>query len=303
MIPRFRQSLAKTILNDCPALVKLELDGERTREPSRAMDAGSLLDYLVFQQNDRYEVVDATYKSGRRAGEQCTDWVGKEAQTAREEIRGRGLLPVLQAEIDELQPVADRITSRLDQLAAEVAGDREWQILYQPKMQWRTSLGVDAEGTPDVLLLMAESYGDVSVLSVDVKHTAALPQKKFNAQVFSMGWDIQGSTYGEGCVHHAVDECGANTAKHVGHIILATSSIHIGLPAVARRLSETYMAIGEKRWQKAQALWMQCWESGEWPGYDEDPAEPPRYVAGEAFGYAESDLSDLNLNFGTEETR
>lgn len=275
--PRFHQSYAKTLLNDCPAMLRLQLTQERKQ--SRAMEAGSLLDYLVFGQDEKYEIVDARYKSGPRAGEECTDWLGKEAQTARDEARARGVLPVLASEVDALTVPADAIKGRISKLAVEMAGGKgahDCDVHYQPTIQWTSELGVECEGTPDVIVcvLMRDL---IKVCVVDVKHTAFLPAKRFNSQVYAMGWDIQGAAYREGAVKWAESEYTTH-AFAMDHVILATSSIELGLPPCARRLSSTYLEVGKRRWEKGQRLWQRCLDTDDWPGYSEDDADPSYYI-------------------------
>lgn len=276
--PRFRQSIAKVLLADCPELARLELMRELERKPSGAMDEGSLLDYLVFGLNDRYEVVDARYKSGPRQGEPVTDWTSKDAQEQRRAIRERGLLPVLDCEYDALLPAAQAIKARILELADEMAGGHPRSILYQPKLEWTSSLGVECEGTPDVAI--AVHLRDVTKLcTIDVKHSAALRPAKMQRQVFDMGWDVQAAAYAEGvvfCEEHMGD--GGRAAFHMDHVILATSSLELKMRPIARRLSDAYMQIGRNRWAKAQAKWKMCLESGDWPGYSEDPIEPSHYL-------------------------
>lgn len=269
---RFRQSYAKTLLSDCPALLRLHMT--QGRKTTRAMDAGSLLDYLVFEQDTKYEIVDARYKSGPRQGEPCTDWQGKEAQQARDEITGRGLLAVLDSEIDELQETATAIRARIVKLAAEMAGDYGHDILWQPHCEWTSALGIECEGTPDVVVLV-RMRDVVKLCTIDVKHTAALQTGRFNRQVHDMGWDVQAAAYRE-----AVVQCeeAHGPAFHLEHVILATSSMELDMAPVARRLSPAYMAIGEKRWRKAQVIWKECLDSDSWPGYPETDAEPSHYL-------------------------
>lgn len=271
--PLFRQSYAKVLLTDCPALLRIQM--VRERKQSRAMQKGSLLDYLVFEQSDRYEIVDARYKTGPRAGQPCTDWQGREAQEQRDRIIDDGLLPVLETEVDALSETAIAIRARIVKLADEMAGGYQREIQYQPHMTWTSDAGVACEGTPDVVVLvyMPEL---IKVCTIDVKHTGLLPQKRFNSQVFAMGWDVQGAAYREGSAKWAESEHGSY-AFHLEHVILATSSIEAGLPPVARRLSAAYMAGGLKRWEKAQRIWQNCLASDSWPSYDEKDAEPSHF--------------------------
>jgi hypothetical protein len=279
MTPRFRQSYAKTLLTDCPALVKKQLDND-SRNPTRAMQKGSLLDYLTFGLDDRYEVVDARYKSGPREGELATDYTCKEAREAKEDILSRGLTPALEVEIDALAPTARALRARIQLMAEEMSGGRaaghDYAIEYQPHMEWTSELGVDCHGTPDVVVLVF-MRDLIKVCTIDVKHTAFLQPAKFDRQVYSMCWDVQGMAYAEGSKAWAESEH-STPAFHMDHYILASSSLELGLPPCARPLAPTYKEVGRRRWNKAQGMWKECLASGSWPSYQETPVEPNRYV-------------------------
>jgi hypothetical protein len=272
--PRFRQSMAKTLLAECPAVLRHEMvHGKHT---TKAMDQGSLLDYLVFGQDDRYEIVDAVYRSGPREGEQCEDWTGKEARQSRDEIRSRGLLPVLSAEIDALEPAAEAIRGRLTALSLMLSAGQLRELRYQPHIEWTSALGIECEGTPDAILIVPLS-AMTQVWTIDVKHTAFMQQAKFERQIHQQGWDLQGAAYAEAAVSYAHQEGFAN-ASHVEHIIVASSAVNLGIPPPARPLEPSYLAVGARQWMKAQLLWQECLDSGQWPSYPEKPAAPPMYV-------------------------
>lgn len=272
---RFRQSMAKTLLAECPAVLRHEMvNGKHT---TKAMDQGSLLDYLVFGQDDRYEIVDAVYRSGPREGEQCEDWTGKEARQARDEIRSRGLLPVLSVELDALQPAADAIRGRLEALHNRLCPlDASGPIVYQPHIEWTSALGIECEGTPDAVIIV-ELSAMTQVWTIDVKHTAFMQQAKFERQIHQQGWDLQGAAYAEAAVAYAHQE-GFQNATHIEHIIVASSAVNLGIPPPARPLEPSYLAVGARQWKKAQLLWQECLDTDTWPSYPEKPAAPPMYV-------------------------
>lgn len=243
------------------------------------MRKGSLLDHLIFEQDDQYEIVDARYKSGPREGEECTDWTGKEAREVREAILARGLTPALSCEVEALLPLVGATQKRICELVREMGGGPggyDHEVIYQPQITWTTRLGEPARGEPDVVVLVF-MRDLIKTCTIDVKHTAMLQPKKFNRQVFDMGWDVQGAAYSEGVPLFYESERGI-PAFHMDHVILATSSVELGLPPCARRLSPAYRAIGLRRWEKAQREWRRCLDSNTWPGYPEDDAEPSFYL-------------------------
>lgn len=273
--PRLRQSYAKALLAGCPLLVKRELDAEK-RQPTRAMQRGSLLDHLVFGHTDRYEVVDALYVSGPREGQQAEDYTSRGAREQQRDILERGLTPALQCEIDEMEPTVEAIQAKI----GEVAGlyGRDPVLHFQPEMTWRTPLGVAARGTPDVVVVLPDVNGLVPFLTIDVKHTAAIEPKKFDSQVYAMGWDIQAAAYKEGAGWWVEETIDHDRVASLGHVIIATSPLDGGLPPVAITLSGAWLEIGLRRWEKAQKLWQRCLDTGEWPSYPDRESLPPLFV-------------------------
>jgi hypothetical protein len=236
------------------------------------MDGGSLLDYLVFDLDDRYEVVDARYKSGDRAGEPCTDWTATEAKLARKEITALGKLAVLDCEIAEMMPQVERVKLRLASLIGSGT------CFYQPRIQWRSELGTDCEGTPDVVVLrLVNRLWTAS--TIDLKRTVAISPDKMSKQVYAMGWDIQAAAYREAALSFArSDSLSSSTViEYTGHTILAVQDGGQGFVR-AYPLDAVYMEVGKRRWERGQGIWKQCLDSGVWPEYSEDPIGPPHFV-------------------------
>jgi len=276
--PLFRQSLAKVLLQECPALVKKQLDNAREKTTA-AMTGGGLLDALVMGHHHKYEVVQAFYKSGPRKGEPCIDWQGAEARKEKERIQATGKLPVLQNELDELDEAAAAIKRRLGELYEQEAEGHGYKVMFQPQMRWTSALGVACRGEPDIVIRV--SHPAVTRLAtVDIKHSAALAREKLHRQVFAMGWDIQGAAYREAVVAEELrlSEGSGKPVQHVAHYLLLTNSMEEGLPPCCVPLSTTYLAVGLRRWEKAQRVWQSCLDTGNWTGYSESPIEPSHFV-------------------------
>jgi hypothetical protein len=264
---RFRQSYAKTLLEYCPAVLKKRIDSERKQ--TKAMAAGSLVDYVLFGRTDRFEVVDARYKTGARQGCPAEDWQCGEAREQADEIRSRGLLPVLECELDAAEAEAAPVRRRLDRMRDELNGD----LLEQPHMTWTSELGVECEGTPDVVLL-EHVQGTAWVTVIDIKRTDQR-MSKLARQVHAMGWDVQAWAYREGVI---CSEMGmGHEAVYRGHIILSVDPAGETEPC-ARPLEPMYLEIGRRRWERAQTIWRQCLDTDSWPGYEEKPIAAPFYI-------------------------
>lgn len=276
--PLFRQSLAKLMLQECPALVKKQLDESRNLD-GHAVRRGSIHDALVFGHTHKYEVVEAFYKSGPRKGEPCIDWQGADARKEKERIEATGKIAVLQTELDDLEAEAGLVRARIESQAKVLADGHPHKLMFQPQLRWRSELGVDCRGEPDVVLYVSAEWARM-LFTFDVKRTAGVREEQLHRQVYSMGWDIQGAAYKEGTVAAELqfDPNDKRPIYHGGHFLLCTMSMHSGLPPVMRPLSASYMAVGKTRWEKAQRKWLECVATGVWPGYAETPIEPNQYV-------------------------
>lgn len=274
--PRLRQSIAKDLVTKSPEHVRQLLEGEMTRKASKAMQRGSLVDQLVFG-GAAYQVVDATYKSGPRKGQQCADWLATEAVKQKHEILARGQLPVLQSELDKAQTIAGRVKSIL--LEANFAPER---CRSQHTLQWVSALGVECEGTPDFYHVLSsrdagrgpDELGNtppVRVDTFDLKVVESCNPDYLDKHVADMGWDIQGAAYQE-----AVHANWSTVQQRGMHWILAIEAE--SLVAVLCPLSEAYLEFGKMRWERAQHVWRACIESNTWPGYKSRYLVPPNYL-------------------------
>lgn len=285
---RFRQSHAKILLTECADELRRVL--EVGRAPTKAMQGGSLLDYLVSGRDDRYEVVDAVYASGPRAGEPCDDWTSRAARDAAEDARCRGLVPVLPHELDALQPQVERARQRLEELRS----GSDWRLDHEVLL-WNSDIGTPCQGEPDWAWVR-----DGMVYTADLKRTASLHPRAVQRQTFAMCWDVQAAAYREAALSWANDLC--SHAVYGGHYLLLCEQEGRGR-VLARALSAVTMTIGKRRWEAAQRQWLECHRTGEWPGYPEDEIEPTKWLANEwADGASavdgESDLADIGLEFG-----
>lgn len=277
-----RQSMAKVLLTDCAAELRHQL--EHGRVATRAMEGGSLLDYLVFGLDSKYEVVDARYASGERVGEQCTDWTSKASQLARKEATARGLLAALPIEIDEMEPQAAEARARFAEL-------REQDTVHlQQTIRWTSELGLACTGTPDWVLINTRTG---CVRTADLKRVASVNPLKLQRQIAEMCWEVQAAAYREAALALALQEWeeGLPVPWHGGHTVIACQAE--GRKAVrAYPLDAVFMEGGKKRWEKAQRKWLECIATGNWPDYPEDPIGPTLYYTRteiESFDFAEEE--------------
>ena len=245
MIPRFRQSMAKVLLSECPAIFKAQYDAER-RAPSRAMEKGTLVDQLVFG-GANFTVIDAG------------DYRTKKAQEARDAARESGMVPVLADEYEPARRLAGAIKARL--LAEGIDLSR---CHKQETVQWTSAIGTLCEGTPD---LWVEAPGGYLTIDLKCGHTANPDRLEYH--LYEQGWHIQGAAYQEAL----------NSWKCPGQHFIVCAETKSGADCITiAPLSEMYMSIGRMSWEKAQRIWMTCWERNEWPEYTARLLMPPKSV-------------------------
>ncbi len=216
-IPRLHQSLAKVLVQDCPAVGKAQYDAE-SRAPSRAMERGTLVDQLVFG-GANFHVIDAA------------DYRTKAAQQARDAARESGMVPVLEHEFEPARHLAGIIKSKLLMEGIELE-----KCDKQRTIQWNTAyLDCPAEGTPDLIC-------GRDTIDLKVGHTA--DPNRLEHHLYDMGWHIQGAAYQE-----AVGQGGRHW------LVCAETKSGANCVSVCQ-LSPAYLEIGLRAWRKAQMIWM-----------------------------------------------
>jgi hypothetical protein len=204
-------------------------------------------------------VVRETYKSGPRKGQEATDWQGSAAQAKRADIEARGYVPCLPSELESASELAGRVRAELI-----VAGLDLSACKLQETMQWTTPLGVEAEGTPDAIILVQDRAGFAHTLDLKVGDDAN--PEKLDSQVDAMYWDMQGSVYQE-----ALNVTGGTTGTHWLCRVDASTKI-VGLYP----LSESYLMLGRHKWEAAQRIWVACRATNEWPQYERRAIMPSK---------------------------
>ena len=255
-IPRLHQSIAKTLVYECPAVAKAQYDAE-VRKPSRAMEKGTLVDQLVFG-GANFHVIDARYKSGPRKGEPVTDMAGGDAPAQAAEARSKGMVPVLPDDLEKARALAGNIKSRLMMEGIDLE-----KCHKQETIQWTSAEGVECEGTPDL---------SIGKTTIDLKCGHTANPDKLEQHLYDMGWHIQAAAYQEAVsLHYHPDAPGQG--RH--YLVCAETKSGADCITIAP-LSPAYIELGMKAWRRAQFIWMKCWETNEWPEYTTRPLQPTR---------------------------
>lgn len=265
-IPRLHQSIGKLLVLDCPAYAKKVYDEER--KATKAMRRGTLIDQLVFGGRE-YEVVEARLKSGARKGELATNWLCKEAKEAKEEIEARGWLAVLPCELESAQATAGRVKACLLEHGIDIDSG---ECMKQHTLQWQGETA--NEGTPDLIMKFRQT-GRID--TVDMKVTDCHPDR-LGAQIYDQGWHIQAGAY-QDAMNHLRNHLLGNLGRHWLLVVDEKRDI-----VTMRPMAEDYMELGRRDWFRAQRLWKQCWETGQWPEFPPEPVTMPRHVRYKAYG-------------------
>lgn len=265
-IPRLHQSIAKILVTKCPAIARHQMETERKRG-TKSMERGTLVDQLVFG-GANFHTVTARLKSGKNKGELATTWQCAEAQEQAAEARARGQVPVFEHELEAAQQVAGAVRARLLEEGVVMA-----QCSKQLAVQWTSRIGVECEGTPDLVFFDRHSSGEVRrIVVIDLKVGENADPEHLDDHIYNMGWDIQGAAYLE-----ALCALFPSAEGRAEHWILASDANPPNCMTF-EPLSPAYLGLGQDRWESGQRKWLQCWESGNWPEYEKRSFTPSRRV-------------------------
>lgn len=267
-IPRLHQSTVKDLLK-CPAIAKHRLDVER-KKPTKSMERGTLVDQLVFG-GASFHTVSARLKSGPKKGELATTWQCAEAQEQAKEARARGQVPVFEHELEAAQQTAGAVRARLLEEGIDLGTCKK-----QVTVQWTSRLGVECEGTPDLVYLVMEGLRGrefvAKIITIDLKVGENADPEYLDDHIYNMGWDIQAAAYLE-----ALCALFPSAEGRAEHWVLASDANPPNCITFAP-LSAAYLGIGQERWERGQKVWLQCHETGVWPEYTNRPLSPTKRV-------------------------
>jgi hypothetical protein len=131
-IPRFRQSLAKVLIQRSPKDLKRLLDGGEY-ETTDAMDRGSVLDSMVF---------------GGAVFEQTQyKWKTKVGREQRDALKAQGIIPLRPGQVPESQGLANAVRAKIAELGIDLDDPCTFK---QREILWTSDEGVECKGTPDL---------------------------------------------------------------------------------------------------------------------------------------------------------
>jgi hypothetical protein len=233
--PAVNASTLKSLTSRAPAEVRWQLDHQD--DHSSAFDLGSAVHALSLGTGSEIVVCPGS------------TWAGKDAKTARAEAYARGAVPLLAADFDAAQAMAESVRA----LAAEH--------------------GLFVEGQPEVVMLWSE-YLDgeeipckakadwLSDQIIDVKTTSAdLDDDGLSRAIAQYKYHLQNAWYSRGYE--------ALTGARPEFRFLF---VHKKPPHLARivRLADEDVDKGWWLAERGLITWQQCQRSGTWPGYPQD---------------------------------
>lgn len=248
MTEPFRQSYAKTLLNDCPGQLRKDIDNGRVA--SRQMNTGTVIDQMVFG-NRAYHTVSAVYKSGARKGKPVDSWT-PDAKAEKEAAEQRGQIAVLEKDVGRLEEAAGFVRSELKIRGIDLASDA---VRTQGRMEWIGVDGVLCLGTPDIVVYDAQT-------TIDLKFGEECDPARLRQQIWDLCWDVQGAAYQEAI--------GSRNGTHA----IARASYDCFVMVTLSALS---LAIGRERLAQARSIWQGCLSSNEWPWWADTTVDPPEY--------------------------
>lgn len=238
------QSTAKVLIKDSPlhAWWTHPRLGGRSRAPTKAMAAGSSLDRLLFGGLERLAVLD------------YPDYRTKTAQSERDAAIAAGLTPVLAHVHRGHEALATLVR---DAVMATLGYDLA-SCDHQLAIAWKDASGCGCRTKLDVLTPDREWI-------LDLKTGSRAEPEWLHRHCVDQGWDIQAAAELEavGSLYPAtVGRC------RFADVVVEDGSGHERPSCVTvYEITDSMLALGQRRWARAKELWSQCLRANDWPPY------------------------------------
>lgn len=194
------------------------------------------------------------------------DWRRKDAQSARDAIRARGLLPVLPRTLRAAKAGVARCRERmLDDFGIVLGGESEIAV------EWSEY----ASDGDEVTCWGAIDHYKPGVI-YDLKFVRSAHPKSCAAHIVAYGGDIQAAAY-----LRAFEQLAPDMAGRLSFVFLFCE---LGSGAVTPvPMSGSFLQLGNMRWRRAIETWARCRRTNRWPAYVTEPValEAPEYAMAE----------------------
>ncbi|MDO8839452.1 MAG: PD-(D/E)XK nuclease-like domain-containing protein [Parvibaculum sp.] len=250
--PSLSSSMARTLVNECPAKLwhGCYLNPDHQREEKAHFDIGQAV-HLLYLETEKFaaavDVIDAD------------DWRKKEAQTQRDEARAAGKIPLLARTAAEIR------TMRAAILAHPIAGKAfAGEGHSELSLVWRDKeTGVWLKARPD--------WTPVSFSFIaDLKTSTTANPADFSRKAYGLGYHMQAAWY--------LDACEAVIGTRPKHFWFVVQDKSAPFLCSVAAFDEDAIAAGRALNRQAVRQFADCVERDDWHGYRQD-ATPDRDTA------------------------
>lgn len=258
--PTLSSSIATTLLTRSPLHAWAEHPrlGAIPRKPTDEMEQGTLIHAMLLGKGAELDVL------------KHDNYRTKDAQTARDEAREAGRVPVLEREYDELTEIVGHLHARLSDAGVILRGTPEATIVWGEKTA-RHPEPVPCRRMIDMLDL------DNGVV-LELKTISSADERTCNRTAVALGYDISMAATLSAVGQLEPGLAGRLVYKHV-FIEKAPSNekprFKPPYPVVVRDFDGAFEELGMRRWERAVALWEDCLTKDDWPCYPATPLTAP----------------------------
>jgi PDDEXK-like domain of unknown function (DUF3799) len=264
--PSLSSSIAHTLVTQSPRHAWLEhpkLGGNKDRVASKTMDEGAILHKLLLGAGAQFEMVIAD------------DWRTNAAKEARAAIEAEGKIAILAKNFEKLKKAADRLFQNAANQGFPFGGRSELAIEFVDYTNpWKRDREVLCRCRIDQVTDAHTIY--------DVKKVASANPKDIARKIVEYGYDIQATAYKRAYEQLVPEALGRSD------FVFLFCEPEPPYEVVPARLDGYHIEIGQRRWNRAVALWDKLLTEGSypWPGYADGAITliPPQYVINQELG-------------------
>lgn len=241
------QSTLKTLL-DCPARFRYEQ--EHPKQVGEAADLGTAVHGLVL--GGGYEVTVV----------QATDWRTKAAQEARKEAAAHGRVALLASAYDTALTMAEAVLANpVARMLLEAEGGSEQSLFWNKAYAGQV---VPLRGRLDKAAALS-----TGTILADLKTARSASPRFFAGQALNYGYHIQQAVYRDGW------EVLTGERPEFRFIVVESAPPHL---TTVYSLDDVLTVHGEREYERALGLFLECQSTGIWPGYPGGVLEAPGWL-------------------------
>ena len=242
-LPGLSQSGAKLLLR-CPARYRWDTRPGAARTPTEAMESGTAVHSLLFEDGAQIVQVDAD------------NWRAKAAQEIRDQARAKGLVPVLAKKLPELVAIAASVKAHpMASRLLDVPGRAEVAITATDP-----ATGVPLHGRLDWLPDAPGPDGFLDI--VDLKTTSGdASEDVFGKSAAEYGYALQTAFYQALCRLGGLD---IGRGVRTWFVVVETAEPYL---VSVLRLDPQDLLLGQRIARQAIDLYAACLRTDTWPGH------------------------------------